>query len=107
MIPLLEARFAEAAAAHWVARLEEHRVAVAPINRLGQVLTHEQVRANDMVMPIGGRELLGTPFKLAEGGGVASNPPAALGADADAILREKLGLDTDAIASLRKAGVIA
>ena len=107
LIPLLEARFAEAAAAHWVARLEQHRVAVAPINRLGQVLTHEQVRANDMVIPVGGRELLGTPFKLAEGGGVAANSPAALGADADAILREKLGLDIDAIASLREAGVIA
>ena len=107
LIPLLEARFAGAAAAHWVAQLEQHRVAVAPINRLGQVLTHEQVRANDMVIPVGGRELLGTPFKLAEGGGVAANPPAALGADADAILREKLGLDIDAIASLREAGVIA
>ncbi len=106
LIPLLTARFAEADAAHWIGRLEHHRVAVAPINRLGQVLAHEQVRANDMVVPVGERELVGTPFKLAEGGGVAARPPAALGIDADAILHDELGLDAAAIASLRDAGVI-
>jgi crotonobetainyl-CoA:carnitine CoA-transferase CaiB-like acyl-CoA transferase len=107
LIPLLEARFAQAGAAHWVDLLEQHRVAVAPINRLGQVLTHEQVRATDMVVPVGERELLGTPFKLAVGGGVAPAPPASLGADADSILRVELGLDSTAIDNLRAARVIA
>ena len=106
LIPILESRFAQADAAHWVAQLDRHRVAVAPINRLGQVLTHEQVRANDLVVPVGDRELLGTPFTLSEGGGVSPRSPAGLGADADSILRCDLGLDEVAIATLRDARII-
>jgi len=106
LIPLLSARFAEREAAHWVARLEAHRVAVSPINRIDQVLTHPQVLANDMVVQAGDARLVGTPFKLAEGGGVAADPPASLGRDADAILRDELGLDDAAIAALRADAVI-
>ncbi len=107
LVPLLAARFAGAEAAHWVGLLERHRVAVAPINRLGQVLEHAQVHANAMVVPVGERRMLGTPFKLAQGGGVSAAPPAALGADTDAILRDELGLDAADVASLRAAGVVA
>ncbi|HEY0184892.1 MAG TPA: CoA transferase, partial [Rhodopila sp.] len=106
LVPLLAARFAERDAAHWVAQLEAHRVAVAPINRIGQVLSHPQVLANDMVVEAGPARLVGTPFKLGEGGGVAPTPPARLSQDADAILRDELGLDADTIAALRTDGVI-
>jgi crotonobetainyl-CoA:carnitine CoA-transferase CaiB-like acyl-CoA transferase len=106
LIPVLAARFASQDAAHWVARLEAHRVAVAPINRIGQVLTHPQVLDNGMVVQAGESRLLGTPFKLAEGGGVAPASPAALGADSDAILRGELGLDEAAIAALRADNII-
>jgi crotonobetainyl-CoA:carnitine CoA-transferase CaiB-like acyl-CoA transferase len=106
LIPLLSVRFAERDAAHWVAQLEAHHVAVSPINRIDQVLTHPQVLANDMVVQAGGISLVGTPFKLAEGGGVASSPPAPLGRDADAILRDELGLDAATITALRADAVI-
>ena len=106
LIPLLAARFAERDAADWVEALGAHRVAVAPINRIGQVLTHPQVLANAMVVDIAGARLLGTPFKLADGGGIAPSPPAALGADADAILRDELGLDAAATAALRAERII-
>jgi crotonobetainyl-CoA:carnitine CoA-transferase CaiB-like acyl-CoA transferase len=106
LIPLLSERFAERDAAHWVALLEAHRVAVSPINRIDQVLTHPQVLANDMVVRAGSARLLGTAFKLAEGGGVSPSPPAPLGRDADTILRDELGLDATAIAALRADAVI-
>lgn len=106
LIPLLSARFAEKDAAHWVAQLEAHRVAVSPINRLDQVLTHPQVLANDMVVQAGDARLLGTPFKLADGGGVASAPPAPLGCNTDTILRDELGLHDAAIDALRADAVI-
>lgn len=53
LIPILEQRFLERPAAEWISRLEAHKVAVAPINRIDQVLTHYQVLANAMVVEAG------------------------------------------------------
>lgn len=89
-----------------MARLEAHRVAVAPINRVGQALAHPQVLPNDMVVDVGSTRLVGTPFKMAQGGGVAPVPPRALGADTDAVLRNRLGMDAAEIAALRASSVV-
>jgi crotonobetainyl-CoA:carnitine CoA-transferase CaiB-like acyl-CoA transferase len=106
LVPVLAKRFAENTVAHWVERLDERRVAVAPINRVGQVLSHPQVLANHMLVEAGSSRLVGTPFKLNDGGGVSSVPPRELGADTEAILRDELALDSDAIATLRADAVI-
>ena len=60
-----------------VAALAARGVACAPIQTVDQVMTHPQVLANDLRVraanPDGStQDLVGTPFKLAEGGGTAA-----------------------------------
>jgi crotonobetainyl-CoA:carnitine CoA-transferase CaiB-like acyl-CoA transferase len=112
LIPMLEERFAHHPVAYWVERFEAKGVACAPIQTMDQVMTHPQVLANDMRLSVPAadgspRDLLGTPFKLAEGGGVAGTAAPALGADTDAILRDTLGLTDARIAALRAAGALS
>jgi crotonobetainyl-CoA:carnitine CoA-transferase CaiB-like acyl-CoA transferase len=50
------------------------------------------------------RDLVGTPFKLAEGGGVAATSAPQLGADTEAVLADRLGLSPEEIAQLKAEG---
>jgi crotonobetainyl-CoA:carnitine CoA-transferase CaiB-like acyl-CoA transferase len=50
------------------------------------------------------RDLVGTPFKLAEGGGVAATAAPNLGADTNAVLADRLGLSGAEIDRLRVEG---
>jgi crotonobetainyl-CoA:carnitine CoA-transferase CaiB-like acyl-CoA transferase len=109
LIPMLEARFAERSVAEWVARFEARSVACAPIQTVDQVMTHEQVLANTLRVQAQNadgtvQDLVGTPFKLAEGGGTAATAAPRLGADTDTILAETLGYAPEDVAALRAAG---
>jgi formyl-CoA transferase len=111
LVELLEAKLATAPVAHWVERFEAERVAVAPIHSLDQILTHPQVRANDMVVEVdgdGGKPVpgVGTPFKLSEGGGTARRGVPQLGADSIAVLRDTLEVSETDIARLKASGTI-
>lgn len=111
LVPMLEERFATNTVAHWTARLEARGVAVAPLQTVDQVLAHPQVLANGMVQIARGADgsavpLLGTPFKLEDGGGVATTAPPVLGADTDAVLREVLGYSDEMIRSLHAEGAV-
>lgn len=93
LIPLLEAHFVTKPASHWVALLEAHSVAVAPIQTLEQVMGHAQVIANGMVVQAVNAEgvvesLVGPPFKIASTHGAAPTAAPKLGAHTDEILRE-------------------
>jgi formyl-CoA transferase len=103
LVPMLEARFREKAVAYWMARLEARSVACSEIHRVDQVMRHPQVIANRMRIHAGGQPLVGTPFKLADGGGVAETPAPRLGADTEAIL-SGFGFCPEDIISLRQAG---
>ena len=108
LIPMLEERFGRAPVGYWVDRFEAQGVACAPIQTLDQVMTHPQVLANAMRVQAPGadglpRDLVGTPFKLAEGGGIAASAAPALGADTDVILSELLGMTPDQIAAANAA----
>jgi formyl-CoA transferase len=70
------------------------------------------VLANAMVVDAQGpdgttQQLVGTPFKLGEGGGTAATAPPALGADTDAILADTLGLSAADIDALRAANAFS
>jgi len=105
LVPLLEERFDRRPVAYWVERFEARNVACAPLHTIDQVMTHPQVLANGMVVAAQDangktQQLVGTPFKLADGGGTVATAPPTLGADTDAVLAE-LGLSTTEIQALR------
>jgi glutaryl-CoA transferase len=106
LIPLLEAHLAKATTEHWVDLLERHRIAVAPIQTLDRVLTHDQVRANRMVVEAqdaDGRDwpLLGTPFKVGDNGTATRSAPG-LGAHTEEILHQDLGYSAAEIEVFRR-----
>ena len=109
LIPMLEDRFGRHPVAYWVARFEARGVACAPIQTVDQVMTHPQVLANGMRLQASNpdgttQDLVGTPFKLADGGGTAPTAAPALGSDTEAILADTLGMTQAEIALLRAAG---
>jgi len=109
--PILTAIFASDTIEHWAARLEANGVAASPVYTLDRVLTHPQVLANDMVVPVrteDGDELsvLGSPFKLSTWPHTSPRAAPKLGADTDAVLKEEIGLDDAQIRQLRADGAI-
>ncbi|MFE5028206.1 CaiB/BaiF CoA transferase family protein [Streptomyces sp. NPDC056656] len=84
----LDRHFATQPADHWLERLREHGVWCGPVNRLGDVLTDEQVAANHYLTTLSdGLRTVSMPFTLD-----GFEPSAAAGpdldADRDAVLRD-------------------
>jgi crotonobetainyl-CoA:carnitine CoA-transferase CaiB-like acyl-CoA transferase len=109
LIPMLEERFGRRPVAYWAERFEVRSVACSPLHTVDQVMTHPQVIANAMRVTARDaegvdRDLVGTPFKLAEGGGVASTAAPRLGADTAAVLADRLALPAEEIDRLRAVG---
>jgi len=109
LIPSLEDRFGRHRVDYWAGRFEARGVACAPIHTVDQVMTHPQVLANAMRLRAANadgttQDLIGTPFKLEDGGGTAPTAAPALGADTDAILADTIGLSAERIGALRAAG---
>jgi crotonobetainyl-CoA:carnitine CoA-transferase CaiB-like acyl-CoA transferase len=112
LVPMLEERFGHKSVAYWVERFEAHTVACSPLQTVDQVMTHPQVLANGMRVQARNadgtmQDLLGTPFKLAEGGGTAETAAPMLGAETEAILKDTLGYMAERIAALRTDGAFA
>jgi len=109
LIPMLEERFGRQPVSYWVERFEARSVACSPLHTVDQVMAHPQVAANAMRIQARDadgvqRDLVGTPFKLAEGGGVAETAAPQLGADTAAVLADRLGLSAAEIGCLRDQG---
>ncbi len=109
LIPMLEERFGRRPVTYWVERFEARSVACSPLHTVDQVMTHPQVAANAMRVTARDadgvdQDLVGTPFKLADGGGVAATAAPKLGADTAAVLVDRLGLSVAEIDRLREIG---
>ena len=99
------------ATVEWIAALEAAGVPCGPINDLGQVFADPQIQARGMRMTMphaAGAELalVANPVRLSATPASYRRAPPLLGADTDAVLRERLGLTPDDIAALRRAGLL-
>jgi len=108
LVPLVAARMRERTTAEWLERLRGH-VPVAPVYTVAEALADEQVHAREMLVDVphpvfGILRQVGSPLKIA-GVRPSYRAASALGGDTDAILAE-VGLDADAVASLRASGVV-
>ena len=111
LVPLISERTRARSSAEWIREFESAGVPVGPINRIGQVLADEQVKARDMVVEVehsrvGKTRATGLPIKFSETpGGVRRGAPT-LGEHTNEVL-SSLGYDAAAIARLRDEGAVA
>lgn len=112
---MINARIQEALAKqpceYWLEKLTAARIPHAPVNNFSHALHDPQVLARNMVVevphPGGSRvRMPGNPVKLSDTGDEAYTAPPLLGQDTDKVLGEMLGLDAQALTSLRARGVI-
>ena len=111
LIDLLQARFAQHPAAHWLAKLEAADVPSGPINDFKEVFADPQVQSRGMEVKVRHplREdlsLLASPMRFSETPITAYRAPPMLGADTDAVLGKLLDMDAATLAGLRAEKVI-
>ena len=97
--------------AAWVEMLDAVGIANAPVHTVDQVLQHQQVLDNDMVVEARSSDgrthrLLGLPFKMSGTPGAIGPAPPELGEHTAAILQRHLGYTEEKLAALRARGVV-
>jgi crotonobetainyl-CoA:carnitine CoA-transferase CaiB-like acyl-CoA transferase len=107
---LLEAAFAQADAATWIARCEQAGVPCGPINDFAQALEDPHFKARGMVEEVdhpafGRMKMLGIPTKFSKTPGMVVSAAPTLGQDTDEVLRG-LGLSPERINQLRSTGAV-
>ncbi len=107
----LGAAIAQWSTADLIPAMAEAGVPGGPINRIDQVFTEPQIAARGLVQHMtleGGTTVpvVGFPVKLSATPARYDSAPPQLGAQTDAVLRERLTLAPETLADLRRAGVI-
>lgn len=97
--------------AEWLDRLRAARVPCAPVNDIGEAMSHPQTLARNMIVEVPtvfGRAVKqpGNPIKLSDTNEDSYAPAPLLGQHTDEVLRGLLGLGADDIAALRAKGVV-
>jgi crotonobetainyl-CoA:carnitine CoA-transferase CaiB-like acyl-CoA transferase len=112
---LIIAKLQTKPAEHWLSLFEKAGVPCAPVNRISDAVSDEQVRYRNMVidiaLPGGGTfQAPGNPVKLsasAEAAGKIWPAPPELGAHTNEVLNELEGFDEARLSMLRAKGIIA
>jgi crotonobetainyl-CoA:carnitine CoA-transferase CaiB-like acyl-CoA transferase len=110
LIPLLRQATVTKTTDEWIAALEAGGVPCGPINDLARVFADPQVQHRAMRVDLphpaaGSVPQVASPLKLSATPVEYRNAPPPLGADTDGVLAA-LGYAADAIAALRKAGIV-
>jgi crotonobetainyl-CoA:carnitine CoA-transferase CaiB-like acyl-CoA transferase len=105
--PLIAAR----PVADWIALCERAGIPAGPILDVAQALSHPQVLAREMVVPVehpacGAMRTTGVPVRLSETPGAIRHAAPLLGQHTRATLRELLSLDEKEFAALESEGVL-
>jgi formyl-CoA transferase/CoA:oxalate CoA-transferase len=108
---ILDPLVASRPVAHWVELCERAGIPTGPILDVGQALSHPQVAAREMVVPLahptaGEVRVTGVPVRLSETPGSVRQPAPLLGQHTRPALKNLLGLDDARLAELAEAGVI-
>jgi crotonobetainyl-CoA:carnitine CoA-transferase CaiB-like acyl-CoA transferase len=107
LAPRLHAR----AVADWLAALEKAGIPCGRVRTVAEALDNPQVAARGLLLElehatIGSGRYVGSPIHLSDAGRGSTRPPPLLGGHTDEVLREQLGMDAEAIAALRRDGVV-
>ena len=111
LIPLLEGPMKARTTAEWVDAFEAAAVPCGPINTIDQVFANEQVLARGLQIGLtrdDGVQVPGVanPIQFSGTPIAYDKAPPRFGDGTDKVLNEVLGLDSDRIAALRRAGTI-
>ena len=95
----------------WIEIFEHEGIPCAPVNTLTEAFADEQLQSNGMMVlaehsVYGDLHLLGSPYEFDGERLRTMRPPPLLGQDTDAILRDALGLDDEAMSRLQRERVI-
>jgi len=95
----------------WIERFETASVPVAPIRDFPEVFAAQEVRDRNMVLEMphptaGTIRTPGSPLKFSDTPVVDTVAPPLLGQHSDAVLQDVLGLDADAVARMKKDGIV-
>jgi crotonobetainyl-CoA:carnitine CoA-transferase CaiB-like acyl-CoA transferase len=106
--PLVASRTVE----YWVELCERAGIPTGPILDVGQALSHPQVLAREMVVPLrhptaGEVRVTGVPVKLSETPGAVRRPAPRLGEHTHSALRELLSLGEEELRALEAEGVVS
>ncbi|HEY7290425.1 MAG TPA: CoA transferase [Vicinamibacterales bacterium] len=109
--PLIAERLRSQTRAHWIERLTAAGVPCGSVRSLQELFADPQVAAREMIafvdhQTIGALKVLGVPAKLSDTPGSIRMPPPRLGEHTDSVLRDDLGLASEAIARLRQQQVV-
>ena len=110
LTPLIAERLKTRASADWIREFEAAGVPVGPVNKIGEMLADEQVRARDMVVEVdharaGRVKALGHPIKFSETRGEVKRAAPLLGQHTREVLGE-LGYSSQRIDELVREGAI-
>ncbi len=111
LVPLLEEMTLKKTKSEWIALLEEAGVPCGPINNFKEVFENEQVQARKIQLQVphpsaGQMKLVASPMRLSKTPVEVRLPPPTLGQHTEAILRDRLKLNSDAIDQLRQKGIV-
>ncbi len=113
LVALLEPVISRHPARYWIKGLNEINVPSGPVNNLDQVFSDEHFLYRGMRIKMahetalsGEVELIGNPLKLTRTPVRYRRPPPTLGQHTKEVLKEKLGLDQDAVDELANKEII-
>ncbi len=96
---------------YWLEKLKEQKIPCAPVNRLSEALSDEQVLHRNMVVELkhpDGKSTRGpgNPVKLSRNNEESFSPAPKLGQHTDSVLAQLLEYDPEQISALKQQGVI-
>jgi crotonobetainyl-CoA:carnitine CoA-transferase CaiB-like acyl-CoA transferase len=112
LLPVVNEIMLSKSSADWLEQLNQRGIPCGPINNVDQVFADPQVRHRgmkiDLSHPVAGRvDSVANPIKLSQTPIEYQLSPPMLGQHTDEVLGRLLDLDSDAIAALREAAIIA